>query len=138
MLVLLEFVAYVSPGGALVYFICRRVIRGRDRLVTGLRVDAVRADVKLRAAEQAALVSEEGRAEAAGTAREALARTREALAVARTIELVDEKVTSLTDYLVTRIEGEAPARRTVGRHALPGGQDVPAIHGIASREGFLP
>jgi hypothetical protein len=37
----------------------------------------------------------------------------------RAIELVDEKVTILTDYLVNRIDGEPSARRA-DRHALPG------------------
>jgi hypothetical protein len=54
----------------------------------------------------------------------------------RAIELVDEKVTSLASYLVTKIDGEAPARHA-GRHALPDKNDLPAITG-GTQEGMLP
>jgi hypothetical protein len=98
--------------------------------VSVARTDTARAKARMEAAQRASAVAE-------GTAREALSQTGQALAVARTIELVDEKVTNLTDYLVAKIDGEAPARRAAGRHALPGEEDVPAITGSA-QEGILP
>jgi hypothetical protein len=123
---LLSFVLFTAPGSALMFFIFR-FIKTRG-LVSVARTDKVRAEARLAAAWQASAVAE-------GTAREALSQTGQALEIARTIELVDEKVTSLTDYLVTKIDGEAPARRSAGRHALPGGDDVAAI---ADGEGVLP
>jgi hypothetical protein len=123
---LLSFVLYVTPGSALMFFIFR-FIKARE-MVSVARTDKVRAEARLEAARQASAVAE-------GTAREALSQTGQALEIARTIELVDEKVTNLTDYLVTKIDGEPSARRCAGRHALPGGEDVPAL---ASGEGILP
>jgi hypothetical protein len=118
LMLLLSFVLFVTPGSALMFFIFR-FIRANAQ-VSIARTDTVRAEARLGAAEQASAVAD-------ATAREALSQTGQALQIARTIELVDEKVTGLTDYLVTRIDGKAPARRPAGRHALPGGQDVPAI-----------
>jgi hypothetical protein len=125
---LLEFVLFVTPGSGLMFFIFRFI---KANAQVGIaRTDTARAEARLEAAQRASAVAD-------GTAREALAQTGQALAVARTIELVDEKVTSLTDYLVARIDGDAPARRPAGRHALPGGQDLPAITG-GGQEGILP
>jgi len=126
MLMLVSFVLVVTPGGALMYFIYR-FVKAKD-LVTVARTDAARTGARLEAAQEASAVAQ-------GTAREALAQTGQALEIAKTIEQVDEKVQGLTDYLVARIEGEAPQRRA-GRHALPGGEDVPAI-GDGSPEGIL-
>lgn len=119
--------AYGAPSSA-VAFVIYRLVKTRD-MVTIARTEAARTGARLEAAQQATVVAE-------GTAREALSQTGQALEVARTIELVDEKVTSLTSYLVTKIDGEAPGRRPAGRHALPGGQDVPAITG-SGQEGAL-
>lgn len=123
---LLSFVLVVTPGGALMYVIYR-FVKTKD-LVTVARTDAARTGALLGAAREASAVAQ-------GTAREAMAQTGQALEIARTIEQVDEKVQDLTDYLVARIEGEAPPRRT-GRHALPGGEDVPAIAGGGAPEGI--
>lgn len=127
-MLLLSFVLFVTPGSALMFFIFR-FIRAHAQ-VSIARTDTARAEARLEAARQASAVAE-------GTAREALSQTGQALAVARTIELVDEKVTSLTSYLVTKIDGEAPARRAAGLDALPGGADIPAITSSA-QEGTLP
>jgi hypothetical protein len=124
---LLSFVLFVTPGSALMFFILR-FIRA-NQTISVARTNTARTEARLEAAQEASAVAQ-------GTAREALSQTGQALAIARTIELVDDKVTSLTDYLVTRIDGAAPARRA-GRHALPGGNDVPAITGSA-QEGILP
>lgn len=118
--------AYGAPSSA-VAFVIYRLIKTRN-LVTVARTDAARAGARLEGAERAALLSEAGRADAAGAAQEALGQLGEALAVARGVEQVGQQVQGLTDYLVARIDGEAPQRGT-GRHALPGGEDVPAITG---------
>ena len=125
---LLSFLLFVTPGSALMFFIFRFI---KANAQVGIaRTDSARAVARLDAADRAVAVAE-------GTAREALASTRQALNTTRAIELVDEKVTSLTDYLVTRIDGEPSARRSGGRHALTGGQDLPAITG-GGQEGVLP
>ena len=127
LMLLLSFVLFVTPGSALMFFIFRFI---RANAQVGIaRTGAARAEAHLEAAGRASAVAE-------GTAREALSQTGQALEIARTIELVDEKVTSLTSYLVTKIDGEPPARRPAGRHALPGGQDVAAITG-GTQEGAL-
>jgi hypothetical protein len=127
MLMLLSFVLFVTPGLALMFFIFR-FIRANAQ-VTIARTGTAHAEARLEAAREASQVARE-------TAREALAGTRQALETTRAIELVDEKVTSLTDYLVTRIDGEPPARRA-GRHVLPAGDERPAITG-SGQEGMLP
>jgi hypothetical protein len=123
---LLSFVLFVTPGSALMFFIFR-FIRAKS-MVSVSRTDTARAEARLEAAGQAVAVAE-------GTAREALSQTGQALHVAKKIELVHDQVTSLTDYLVTKIEGEPPARRA-GRHALPAADDAPAI--TSGQEGMLP
>jgi hypothetical protein len=115
---LLSFVLVVTPGGALMYCIYR-FVRAKE-LVTVARVSAVRAEARLEAAREASAVAQ-------GTAREALAQTGQALAIAQTIELVDEKVQNLTDYLVAQIEGHPAAGQPGGRHALPAGDGAAAI-----------
>ena len=127
---LLSFVLFITPGAALMFFIVRFI--KANATVSVARTDTARVEARLEAARQASAVAE-------GTAREALSQTGQALAIARTIELVDEKVTSLTDYLVTQIEGPG-SDRGAGRHTrpeLPGGQDRPAIAG-GGQEGMLP
>jgi hypothetical protein len=125
---LLEFVLFVTPGSALMFFIVRFI---KANAQVGIaRTGTARAEARLDAANRASSVAE-------GTAREALSQTGQALAIARTIELVDEKLTGLTDYLVARIDGEAPAARRAGRHALPARDDVPAITS-SGQEGMLP
>ena len=117
----------VTLGSTLMFFIFR-FIRANAQ-VTIARTGTARAEARLESAEEASEVARE-------TAREALAGTRQALETTRAIELVDEKVSSLTDYLVTRIDGEPPARRA-GRHALPAGDERPAIT-RSGHEGMLP
>jgi hypothetical protein len=125
---LLEFLLFVTPGSGLMFFIFRFI---RANAQVGIvRTDTVRAEARLEAAQRASAVAD-------ATAWEALAQTGQALEVARTIELVNENVTTLTEYLVTKIDGAAP-QRGAGRHSrsvLPGG-DVPAITG--GQEGMLP
>jgi hypothetical protein len=125
---LLSFLLFVTPGSALMFFVFRFIKANAQ--VSIARTDSARAGARLDAADRAVAVAE-------GTAREALASTRQALDTTRAIELVGKQVTSLTDYLVTRIDGEPPARRAVGRHELPGGQDLPAITGT-TQDGVLP
>jgi hypothetical protein len=127
---LLEFVAYIAPGSGLMFVLYRLVKKKYEVSVGQVQVRAVRSEARLEAAARAAAVAE-------GTAREALDSTRQALETTRVIELVDEKVTSLTDYLVSRIDGEPLARRA-GRHALPGGDELPAITGGAQEGEVLP
>ena len=112
---LLEFIMIITPGGAVVGFLGRLVWVKYEASVTQLRVRAVRTETYLEAADHRALVAED-------TAREALTGMNRALETTRGIELVDEKVTELTRYLVDRIEGTAGSR--AGRHALPT-QDAP-------------
>lgn len=116
---LLSFLLFVTPGSALMFFIFR-FIRANAQ-VSIARTDSARSAARLEAADEAVAVAQ-------GTAREALASTRQALDTTRAIELVGEQVANLADYLVTRIDGGPPPRRA-GRHALPGGQDFPAITG---------
>jgi hypothetical protein len=123
---LLEFIAWITPGSGLM-FALYRLVKSRSQ-VSVFQVRAARSEARLEAADRAVAAAE-------GTAREALAGTRQALETTRAIELVDEKVTSLAEYLVTKIDGETPTRN-VGRHALPGGDDLPAITG-STQEGML-
>jgi hypothetical protein len=127
MVMLMSFVLYVTPGGALMFFIFRFI--KANAVISVARTDKARAVTRLEAARDASAVAQ-------GTAREALAQTRQALEVARTIEVVDERVQHLTSYLVTKIEGDAPAQGAGrhARHALPGEQDIPAITG-STQEG---
>jgi hypothetical protein len=125
---LLEFALVVTPGSAAMYFIIR-FIRA-NQTISAARTGTVRAEARLEGARRATKVAEL-------TAQQALAQTGQALAVARTIELVDEKVTSLADYLITQIEGTPQPGG--GRHSRPalGGDEMPAISGGA-QEGMLP
>lgn len=109
-------IGYLVPGSA-VGFVAWRLIKTRDR-VSIARTDAARAGARLEGARRAAEAADAGRAEAVRHAREAMARTGEALEVARNIELVSDQVQDLTSYLVTRIDGEA-ALRGRGKHAIP-------------------
>lgn len=118
---LLEFVAYIAPGSGLMFVLYRLVKKKYEVSVAHVQVRAVRSEARLEAADRAVAAAE-------GTAREALASTRQALETTHAIQLVDEKVTSLTDYLVTKIDGVEQSQRA-GRHALPGGDGLPAITG---------
>lgn len=123
---LLSFVLVVTPGSALMYFIYR-FVKAKE-LVGVARIDLVRADARLEGARRAAVAAEDVGARA-------MAQTSQALAVAARIELVDDKVTSLADYLVARIEGGSAAQRRAGRHELPAGEAAPALAGGGSPEG---
>jgi len=122
---MLSFVLFVTPGSALMYFIYRFVRANQQTAV--VRIDAARSGALMEAAREASAVAQ-------GTAQEALAQTGQALHIARTIEQVDENVRGLTEYLVARIDGDVTQRGT-GRHAVPGGEDIPAITG-GSGEGI--
>jgi hypothetical protein len=124
---LLPLLLFVMPASALMFFILRFIKANAQMTIA--RTGTAHAEARLEAAQEASEVARE-------TAREALAGTRQALETTRAIELVDEKVSSLTDYLVTRIDGEPPARRA-GRHALPAGDKRPAITSYG-QEGMLP
>lgn len=124
---LLEFLLVVTPGSGLMFFIFR-FIRAKSQ-VTIARTGTAHAEARLDAAQEASAVARE-------TAREALAGTRQALETTRVIELVREDVQGLAEYLASRIDGEAPARRA-GRHALPGTDERPAITS-SGQEGMLP
>jgi hypothetical protein len=117
---LVEFVLVITPGSALMVYILRFIKKSNTK-VTIARMDTVRADARWEAAQAASVVAGE-------TAREALGQTSAALEIARNIETVGEQVAGLTEYLVSKIDGEPPARRTA-RHAraLPSANDLPAI-----------
>jgi hypothetical protein len=115
---LLEFMIIITPGTAVMGFLGRLVWVKYETSVSQLRARAVRTEAHLEAADRRALVAE-------GTAREALTGMNRALETTRVIELVDEKVTELTQYLVDRIEGRAEQR--TGRHALPAEEARPQI-----------
>ena len=124
---LLPLLLFVTPASALMFVILRFIKANAQ--VTIARTGTAHAEARLEAAEEASEVARE-------TALEALAGTRAALETTRAIELVDEKVSGLADYLVSRIDGEPPARRA-GRHALPAAGERPAITG-SGQEGMLP
>jgi len=71
-----------------------RFIRSRKLLFVAARVDSASARTRAQAAERAAVVAEERRAEAAGLAAESLANTGEALHVARQIDKLDAAAVS--------------------------------------------
>jgi hypothetical protein len=120
---LLEFVLWIAPGSGLMIYICRLVKSKADASTASLRQSAVKTEARLEAAQQAAVLAGEGLAES-------LANTRQALEVARGIELVDGKVQELTDYLVSKIEGTPGAAEGHGRHTRPGlPSEAPAITG---------
>jgi len=93
------------------------------------RTGTARAEALMESAQEASAI-------AAETARTAMGQTSEALEIAKGIGVVDEKVTSLAEYLVSKIEGDAPAQHP-GRHAraLPSANDLPAVN---SGNGILP
>jgi hypothetical protein len=133
MLMIFFVLAYVAPGSALAFVICR-LIRTRD-LVSVARLESARAGARLEGAQRAARAAEAGRAEALMQAREVLSQTGDALAIARNIETVGQQVQGLTDYLVSRLEGQG-SKRGRGRHALPTDTEVPAIIGGHAQEGL--
>lgn len=118
---LLEFMIIITPGSAVMGFLARLVWVRYETSVSQLRARAVRTEAHLEAADRRAVVAE-------GTAREALTGMNQAIKTTRVIELVDEKVTKLTQYLVDQIEG-TPGGGPSGRHARPAlpGQELPAI-----------
>lgn len=122
---LLEFIMIITPGGAVMGFLGRLVWVKYETSVTQLRMRAVRTEAHLEEADRRATVAE-------STAREALTGMNRALETTRGIELVDEKVTELTRYLVDRIEGTTGPR--TGRHALPA-QDAPPQIGTGQPQG---
>lgn len=112
---LLTFVAVITPGSGLIYVVYR-LIRSRE-LVSVARVDAARTKVRMNAAQ-----------EMGEFAHGALEQTRDALAVDQAIELVDQKATELTRYLVNRIDGTgSAATRRPTRRAEPGADELAAI-----------
>jgi hypothetical protein len=114
---LLEFLLFVTPGSALMFFILR-FIKAHAQIGIA-RTDTARAEARMIDAQEAAQIAGE-------TAREAMGQVTDALQIARTIELVDGKL----DYVVAKIDGsEALARRSAGKHAraLPSANDLPAI-----------
>lgn len=118
-MLLFTFLLVVTPGSALMFFILRFI---RAHAQVGIaRTDTARAEARMIGAQEAAAIAGE-------TARTALGQTTEALAIARNIETVDEKVTSLAEYLVAKIDGEPPARRPA-RHAraLPSADEYKGI-----------
>lgn len=127
---LLSFMLFVTPGSAAMYFILRFV--RANQTIGSARTDTARAQARTEGARRAAAVAER-------TAQLAQLHIGQALAVASKIELVDEKVTGLADYLVAQIEGMPQAG--AGRHtrpALPDQDDVAAISGSNAQEGMLP
>jgi hypothetical protein len=122
-------VAYGTPSSALGVAMYR-LVKSKNLMVVA-RVDSARAQARAEAAEQAAMMAEQQRAEAAGLAAESVAHTGQALLIARQID----KVSAQMDVLLGCVTGEPvpePSRR--GRHALPGGPDLPAIAGAARTE----
>jgi len=115
------FVLVMGSGGGAVVFLLRWM---RDRtVVSGLRMDAVKADAQLEAARDAARVAE-------GTAEEQRAIVGDALTVARRVEHVDETLTWVADFLASRV-----AWRPGDPPALPGGPGQPSISAGDQAEG---
>jgi len=115
----LEFLLVTAPGGALMFFILR-FIKAHAQ-VSIARTDTARAEARLVGAQEAAAIAGE-------TARTALGQTTQALEIARGIETVGEQVAGLTEFLVARIDGEQPERRTAKHaRALPSGNALPAL-----------
>ncbi len=117
---LVEFLIIITPGSALIAFLLRFIARSNTK-VSIARMDTTRAEARLVGAQEAAAIAGE-------TARTALGQTTQALEIARGIETVGEQLSGLTEYLVAKIDGEPPARRTA-KHAreLPSGNALPAL-----------
>lgn len=120
-MLLVDFLMYVTPGGAGVFFLMRWV-KGKA-VVSGLRMDAVRADAELEESRKAALVAQ-------GTAKEQRVLLGDALQVAKAVEHVDEVVTWVAGFLTDQVQW----RPGDGR-ALPGGPGQPSITAGDQEEG---
>jgi hypothetical protein len=119
---LVDFLLYVTPGGAGIFFLMRWV-KGKA-LVSGLRLDAARSDAQLDAAREAAEAAQ-------GTSEQQRVLLGDALQVAKRVEHVDEIVTGLADFLSSRVAwrpGDAPA--------LPGAPGRPSVTAGDQEEGW--
>jgi hypothetical protein len=123
-MLLVDFLLYVTPGGAGIFFLMRWV-KGKT-VVSGLRVDAVRADAELGASREAARVAQ-------GTAREQRVLLGDALQVAKTVERVDETLTWVAGFLTDQVQW-----RPGDGCALPGALGQPSITAGDQEEGGRP
>jgi hypothetical protein len=101
---LVDFLLVVTPGGGMVIFLLRRLVKGKT-LVSGLRMDAVKSDAELEAAREAARLSQ-------GREREQRAILGDAVQVARAAVHTDEIVTRLAEFLEYEVgwrSGDVPA-----------------------------
>jgi hypothetical protein len=115
------FVLIMTSGGGSVFFLLRW-LKGKT-MVSGLRMDAVKADAQLEAAREAARLAE-------GTAAEQRVIVGDALYVAKRVEHVDETLTWVAEFLASRVawrSGDAPG--------LPGGPGQPSITAGDQEEG---
>lgn len=102
-MLLVDFLLYVTPGGTGIFFLMRWV--RNKAMVSGLRMDAVKADAELEAAREAARLS-------LGREREQRAILGDAVQVARAAVHTDEIVTQLADWLRHEVgwrAGDVPA-----------------------------
>jgi hypothetical protein len=103
-MLLVDFLLWVTPGGTGVFFLLRWV-KGKKVVVSGLRMDAVRADAELEAAREAARVAQ-------GREREQRAVLGDAVQVARAAVHTDQIVTQLAEFLKDEVgwrSGDVPA-----------------------------
>lgn len=107
------FLLVMTSGGGAVFFLFRW-LKGKT-VVSGMRLDAVKADAELEASREAARVAQ-------GTVREQRVLLGDALQVAKSVEHVDETLTWVADFLASRVAwrpGDVPA--------LPGAPGRPAV-----------
>lgn len=119
---MLEFLVIFASGSGAVSWLLVKLVKGKA-VVSGLRVDAVKADAELEAAREAARLSQ-------GREREQRAIIGDALTVAKRVEHLDDTMTRVADFLESRVAwrpGEPPA--------LPGAPGQASIAAGEQEEG---
>ena len=102
-MLLVDFLLYVTPGGTGIFFLMRWL--KSKVVVSGLRMDAVKADAELEAAREAARLS-------LGREREQRAIIGDAVQVAKAAVHTDQIVTQLAEFLRYEVgwrTGDVPA-----------------------------
>ena len=110
---LVDFLLFVTPGGTGAFFLMRW-LNGKT-VVSGLRMDAVRADAELAASREAEELAQ-------GTAAEQRVLLGDALQVAKAVEHVDETLTQVAEFLWNQVQWRPGAGG-----ALPGLPGQPSI-----------
>ena len=101
---MLEFLVIFASGSGAVSWLLVKLVKGKA-VVTGLRIDAVKSDAELEAAQEAARVAQ-------GTAREQRVLIGDALDRLKTVEHMDQTITSFVGFLRNEVawrSGDAPA-----------------------------